>query len=72
MKHLTDYIKTWTNSNNLRQKTLEVGLTQSEIAKKLKMEQCHYSRWENGTTPQEHNQMKIAKVLGCKRREIRK
>jgi transcriptional regulator with XRE-family HTH domain len=70
MEQLTDYIKQWTSSNTLKQKRLEANLTQEQISKKLKIHRCHYSRWENGVTPQEHNQMKIAKILGCKRREI--
>ena len=70
MEQLTDYIKQWTNSNTLKEKRLELGLTQVEMAKKLRVPQQNYSRWENGATPIESNQIKIAKILGVKRREI--
>jgi transcriptional regulator with XRE-family HTH domain len=70
VEHLTDFIEKWSSSNTLKEKRKALNLTQSDMARKLRMPQGNYARWENGMLPQEHNQLRIAKILGCKRREI--
>lgn len=51
------------NIKNLR---LKAGLTQVELAKKMRVDQAAVSRWESGETkPLRKSRKRLAKVLGC-------
>ena len=50
----------------IRALRLAAGLTQVELAKKMKIDQSTVSLWESGkTSPQRKIRKKLAKVLGC-------
>lgn len=47
------------------------GLTQSDVAKKMKVDQSTVSLWESGKTkPLQKCRKKLAKVLGCTVEEL--
>ena len=57
------------NIKNLR---LAAGLTQEQLAKKMKVDQSAVSRWEAGEyAPQKKCHKKLAKVLGCTVEELK-
>lgn len=50
---------------------IEAGLTQSELAVKMGMQQRNYWAWEKGiNVPKEHHQEEIAALLGVARGDI--
>lgn len=51
---------------NIKELRLKAGLTQSQLAKKMNVDQAAVSRWESGETkPLRKCHKKLAKVLGC-------
>lgn len=51
---------------NIKKLRLKAGLTQSQLAKKMNVNQAAVSRWESGETkPIRKCHKKLAKVLGC-------
>lgn len=51
---------------NIKKLRLKAGLTQSQLAKKMNVDQAAVSRWESGETkPLRKCHKKLAKVLGC-------
>ncbi len=53
--------------NAIKQKRQELGLTQIELANKLKYRQSTVSGWERGErTPKLHDLYRLAEVFGCR------
>ena len=51
---------------NIKKLRLKAGLTQSQLAKKMNVDQAAVSRWESGETkPLRKCHKRLAKVLGC-------
>lgn len=50
---------------SIKQKRLDAGLTQKELAKQLGVDQSAVALWENGTGPKRSRLADLAKVLEC-------
>ena len=52
--------------NNLRKLRLQAGLTQVQLAKKMKVTQASVTAWDTGKSfPTGDKLPKLAKILGC-------
>lgn len=50
--------------DNIKKARLKVGLTQSEVAKKLDVAQAQYARWENGgRNPKDETVEKLSEIF---------
>ena len=55
----------------IKQRRLELGLTQDDLANRLKLDQRRVSRWECGKhNPSPYYKSAIAKALRCKQEDI--
>ena len=50
---------------SIKSKRIEAGLTQSELAQVLKVDQSAISLWEAGIGPKRNRLVEIAQVLDC-------
>lgn len=51
---------------SIKQKRLDLGLTQKELAVKIGVDQSAVAQWENGkTAPNRGRLMRVAEALGC-------
>lgn len=58
---------------NLKERRVNSGLRQEDVAKKLNVGQGAVSRWESGETkPVKKHRVKLAKLYGCTVDEILK
>jgi len=50
----------------LKERRVAAGLRQTDVAKKLRVDQAAVSKWESGeNTPCRKHQEKLAKLYGC-------
>lgn len=55
---------------SIKQKRLEMGLTQKELAQRLGVDQSAVALWEHGTGPKRSRLEELAKVLNCSVAEL--
>ena len=54
----------------LKEKRLEQGLTQAQLAQKLKTHEARVSQWERGNTPNKKNKKRLARALNTTVEEL--
>lgn len=55
----------------IKERRVQLGMTQAVLAKKMNVDQAAVSRWESGETkPLKKTWKKLAKVLGCTEDEL--
>ena len=55
---------------SIRSKRIEAGLTQTELAQKLGVDQSAVTLWEKGIGPKRSRLSEVASVLGCSVEEL--
>ncbi len=55
---------------SIKQKRLDLGLTQKELAQRVGVDQSAVALWENGTGPKRSRLADVANALGCSVAEL--